>query len=245
MYLGDQIVTSTGLNTTFRIYWLPEDSTTLSFVDRAIPAYLFTNRFDAHCPVNGGADPCQRADQRIVGAVLQRNTPSPHTLSGSGANQLSFFWNVREGNGFPLPYSENATFGESTLAYQSRRYVWSGAQTWFYAAAGANDRGHVALSIFRFPPAATGINPQHYVGIDDDYNGSPPGWQVFFVRGSTGVWTSSNSGDYLRARLNSPGGVGWIASGYTRDAATAQYRPHFVEFQRGRDNRGTTRFDQQ
>jgi hypothetical protein len=239
MYLGDQIATVPNV-TTFRVYWQPEDTGTLSWVDRAITPFLFTDRFTAHCPVAGGADPCQRADMRITGGVLARNTPSPLSTGAAAAGQIDFYWNVKEGGSFPKPYTESAGFDEATLTYNARKLVWNSGTTWFYTAAAANDRGHVALSTMEFLP---GANPRHEVSLDDDYNGSPPGWSLVVVKASTGVWTSSSSGDYLRARMHSPQGVQWIATGYTRDAATAQYRPHYVVFERARDNSGSTRFD--
>jgi hypothetical protein len=178
MYLGDQIATVPNV-TTFRVYWQPEDTGTLSWVDRAITPFLFTDRFTAHCPVAGGADPCQRADMRITGGVLARNTPSPLSTGAAAAGQIDFYWNVKEGGSFPKPYTESAGFDEATLTYNARKLVWNSGTTWFYTAAAANDRGHVALSTMEFLP---GANPRHEVSLDDDYNGSPPGWSLVVVR---------------------------------------------------------------
>jgi hypothetical protein len=244
MYLGDQIVTNSGLNDQFRVYWIYESDAVLNFVDRTIAQYLFTNRFDAHCPVPGGVDPCQRSDQRITGAVLAHNTPLPNNVGAAG-DKIDFYWNVREGNGFPLPYVESAGFFADTIAYTLRKFIWNGGVTFFYAAAGANDREHVGLSLFQFNPVASGANPYHLIAIDDDYNTRPPAWELYVTFTSTGAWTASNSGDYLRARTHSPVGTAWIASGYTRNAAAAQYLPHYIVFGRARDVNGFNRFDQQ
>jgi hypothetical protein len=244
MFLGDQIVTNSGLNDQFRVYWVFDDSTGLNFADRTITPYLFTNRFTAHCPVPGGADPCQRADQRVTGGALVHHSPSPNGLGAAG-DKIDFFWNVREGNGFPVPYVESATFHAGTIAYTLRKLIWNPGLTFWYAAEGANDRGHPGISVLGFYPAASGTQPRHFIGIDDDYNGNPPGWEVYATYASTGNWTSSNSGDYLRARMHAPSGVAWIASGYTYNAAAGEYRPHYIVFGRLRDVNGFNRFDQQ
>ena len=243
MYMGDQIVTNTGLNDQFRVYWIFDNSTTLNFVDRTIAPYLFTNRGTAHCPGPGGYDPCQRADQRITGAVVQHNTPVPGTLGAAG-DKIDFYWNVREGNGFPLPYTESAGFQGNTINYVQRKFIWSNALTFFYAAAGANDREHVALSLLGFYPAATGIHPVHLVALDDDFNGNPPAWETHPIASSSGAWTTDGAGDFLRVRTHSPAGVAWIASGYVRNATQSQYAPMFTVFGRARDLNGMARFDQ-
>jgi hypothetical protein len=162
------------------------------------------------------------------------------STAAAGVGQIDFYWNVEEGSGFPRPYTESAGFDEASLTYNARKLVWNSGTTWWYTAAAANDRGHVALSTLEFPPTA---NPMYEVSLDDDYNGSPPGWFLFIIKASTGNWTSNNAGDYLRARSHAPQGVQWAATGYWRDAATAQYRPLYVVFERERDGNGSKRFD--
>jgi hypothetical protein len=241
MYMGDQIVTNTGLNDQFRIYWIFDDDPTLFFVDRTLAnPYLFTNG-SAVCTVPGGANPCARADQRVIGTALLHNSPLPGNL-GAAADKVDFFWNVRAGNGFTFPYVESAGFHGGTILQTQRRYIFNNSNTWFYAAAGANDRQHEAISVLGFFPAAAAA---HFVGIDDDFNGNPPGWEVYSVFTSTGNWTTSASGDYLRARIHSPVGAGWIATGYTSTGSANNYKPHYVVFGRARDAAGFTRFDQQ
>jgi hypothetical protein len=161
-------------------------------------------------------------------------------IGGVLANgQLDFFWNVRQGGGFPLPYVESAGFDAATIGYNARKLVWNPDLTWFYAAVAANDRDHVGMSVMAFFPT---IPAAHFVGIDDDFNGAPPGWEVAFVRLGAQNWTASQSGDYLRVRTSGPQGVGWIGTGYTRQIG--HYDPFFVEWRRGRDIRGTQRFEQ-
>ncbi len=241
MFMGDQVVTNSGLNDQFRVYWIFDDSTALNFVDRTIAQYTFTNR-NGTCIVPGGFNPCNRADQRVTGGAINHNTPTPAGLGAAG-DRVDFYWNVKEGNGFALPYVESATFHAGTILYQQRKYIFSASLAWHWAAVGANDRDHIGLSVMGFWPAASAINPQHYVGLNDDYNGNPPGWEVYTGFGSSAPWTASSGGDYLRVRKHSPVGTAWIATGYSRQAG--QYQPSYLVFGRARDLNGFNRFDQQ
>lgn len=247
MYMGDHIITSTGLNNTFRNYWIFDDNTTLNFVDRAITPWLFTSG-NASCPVLGGANPCARADHRIIGAVVQHNTPLPGNLGASG-DKVDYYWNVAQGNGLPLPYVDNASFHGSTITYLQRKLLAYSNLTPWYAAAGANDRQHVGLSMWGFWPAAVALQPQMLFGIDDDFNGNPAstGWELWTTAttNSDANWNSSSSGDYLRARSHNPTGTGWILTGVNRDAAGAEFRPTYAVWGRGRDVNAFNRFDQQ
>jgi hypothetical protein len=81
------------------------------------------------------------------------------------------------------------------------------------------------------------------VGLNDDYNTNPPGWEVYTGFGSTAAWTASSGGDYLRARKHSPVGTAWITTGYSRQPG--QYQPAYLVFGRARDLNGFNRFDQQ
>jgi hypothetical protein len=234
-------VTSTGLNNVFRVYWIFDDSTTLNAVDRTIASYLYTNG-NASCPVPGGTNPCARADQRIIGAVLEHNTPTPNGLGGAG-DKIDFYWNVRAGNGFPLPYTESAGFQGNTINYVQRKLIWSSGFTMFYSAVGANDRQHVGLQGLYFTPSA---HPCEVIGIDDDYNGNPhtSGWELYYGYCSSGAWTGSAAGDYQRVRTHSPSGVAWIASGYASIGSANNNWPNYIVFGRARDTNGFNRFDQ-
>jgi len=194
--------------------------------------------------VLGGANPCARADHRITGAVLEHNTPLPGNLGAAG-DKIDLYWNVRAGNGFPLPYTESAGFFGNTLAYVQRKLLAYTNATFFYVAAGANDREHVGLSMLGFYPPASGVNPQSVFGIDDDFNGNPPTWELWTVWTSAINWNQNASGDYLRARTHSPAGVGWIVSNYRAFGAGNNYRPNYTVWGRARDANGFNRFDQQ
>jgi hypothetical protein len=247
MYLGDHIITNPGgLNSTFRVYWIFDDNTTLNAVDRAIDPWLYTNG-NASCPVPGGSNPCARADHRIIGAVLEHNTPLPGALGAAG-DKIDFYWNVAAGNGFALPYTESAGFFGNTIAYVQRKLLAFSNATVFYAAVGADDREHVGLTGWIFWPVASATNPQMTFGIDDDFNPSADsGWELWVLGAlsSDANWNANNSGDYLRVRMHAPNGTGWILTGTNRDAGGGEFRPTYSVWGRGRDLNGFLRFDQQ
>lgn len=224
MYLGDQINNATG---TFRVYTQPENSGVLSFVDKVIPAWTFTNR-DGSCPVLGGMNPCLRADQRITDGYVANN--------GKSTGEIAFFWNVKQGGAFPYPYVEAAKFNESTKAVIGRPLLWNSAGAWHYAAVSPNERGHVGLAVNYFVNTGT---PRVYGGMDDDFNLT--GWTVAWMGASAGNPSGNSWGDYNRVRPYYPGGTTWAASAYTKNAAGVS-EPHLFIFGRGRDTRDFQRW---
>src|SRR5207247_40556 len=88
MYMGDQMISNTGLNDQFRLSWFLDDSPHMFFVDQTINPFLFTNG-NATCPTNGGGfgikDLCAgRMDHRIVGGVVEHNSRAPMGLGIAG-----------------------------------------------------------------------------------------------------------------------------------------------------------------
>lgn len=227
MYLGDQINNATTATTgTFRVYTQAENNdTTLSFVDKVIPAWLFTNKGDVVCTVLGGMNPCTRSDQRITSGYVANN--------GKSTGEIAFFWNVKQGGAFPKPYVEAAKFNESTKAVIGRPFIWSSVYAWHWAAASPNERGHVGLVVNLFEPT---LRPRVYAGVDDDFNLTPPGWEVGLLAASAGNPSASTWGDYNRVRPYYPGGTNWAASSYTKNALTVS-EPRLFIFGRARDTR--------
>lgn len=230
MYFGSS-ENSVGTNG-FRVYTWPESTTTLSNVLKSVPAWTSTARGSAHCPVPNGRNPCGRTDQRVTAGWVAKGV-------------IGFFWNVKEGGGFPYPYVNAATFRESDKAYLARPYLWFSTNAWIYGAAAPNIRGDLGIAAL----AAGGSvgYPRFFIGIDDDFNGVPPGWEVAAIVSSTS-WGLTNSGgegagDYLRVRRFSPVGTIFTASGYYGVAGSpVTYRGRFVAFGRGREQRAWTRW---
>ncbi len=224
MYLGD----TTNSAGTFSVFTQKEADTLLTQVDKAIPAWTFTNG-NATCTVLGGTSPCLRADQRITAGVVTNNSGAPGSLT-SGA--ITFFWNVKQDAvSYAKPYVNAASFNESTKAYIGRPNIWNPTYAWQYAAAGTNERGDIGITLYLFGSA---IRPYVYAGIDDDYNGNPPGWEVTAIAASAGNPSGNTWGDYSRVRPNYPCGTGFTASVYTKDVNNVS-EIRFVQFGRERD----------
>lgn len=214
MYLGDTLDSGmAGPTGTFRLYVQPENTTTLSFVDRSVPAWTYTER-NGLCTSAGDGNPCARTDQRVTsGWVRDRN----------GRSEVGFLWNVREGGGFPHPYIDAVTFDASTLAVSGRPMLWDTRCAWQYGAAAPNgpDLGIAAFYFCASQP------PAHAIGLAEPGDGQPR-WSMFYSRigelpTSTLVW-----GDYIRVRAGARGS--FLATGYTIGAAGAE--PFVVSFAR-------------
>ncbi|NML18894.1 sialidase family protein [Azohydromonas caseinilytica] len=228
MYVGDHLS-----NTSFRICSQPEANTALNCSSVAVPAWTWTPRGTASCIAPNGLNPCARLDHRINAGYLKED-------ESANRHELGFFWTVAQGAGFPFPYVNALAVDASTLAplpgARARPLIWTTSAAWVYAGAAPNARGALGIATWLI---GGGVYPQLYVGIDDDYNGFPPGWQVAFVAASNGV-VGNRWGDYVRVRMHSPDGNTWSASGHVTVNGTQQ--PRYVNFGRERDMNGYLRF---
>ena len=149
---------------------------------------------------------------------------------------VGFLWSAgrNENKGFPHPYINAATFHTSDLSYKDRPSIWSKTNAWTWAAAYPNERGDVAIALWKMSDTT---DPQLYVGIDDDFTGTSSPWQMQQVVSSTTSLTGINWGDYLRVRPHAPAGLGWILSGFVavKKGSDTVIEPHFVIFGRERD----------
>ena len=178
------------------------------------------------CPLPGGGDPCQNLSHRVIAGWIARG-------------KVGFFWNAAAGGGFPYPYVNAATFNAHTLAYESRPYIWNRNYAWAWAAAYPNERGDLGIATWRMGGA---LNPELYVGIDDQINGDPPAWEVKAVASSTTGSQSNNWGHYLRVRSHTPNDKAWIVSGFVsvqKGPVKGVSEPHFAIFGRANDERST------
>jgi hypothetical protein len=199
----------------------------LTFVDRAIPAWTFTNR-NGNCALPNSLNPCLRPDQRITSGWLAKGV-------------IGFFWNVKEGGGFAFPYVESATFRQSDQAYLGRPYIWNGSFAFQYGASAPNDRGHLGIECHML--GGTVGYPQIVIGADDDYNGVPPGWEIYSAGTST-IWGSNSMGDYLRVRVHQPGGTFWTSSAFVTKTVSSgiSVLPRYIVFGRSRDTNAFNRW---
>ncbi|GMT41652.1 MAG: hypothetical protein IEMM0002_0063 [bacterium] len=193
-----------------------------------VPAWTPTNRGDANCPVPNGSNPCGRFDDRMMAGYIARND--------GRAQEVAFFWNVAEGGSYAAPYIDGVKFRAGNRAIypgnKGRPLVWSGSTSFFTPAFSPNERGHVA-GVINY------VTPGYYVRagavIDDDYNGTPPGWSLYYLAGSSGGPSNDVYGDYNRVRPYYPGGAAWIGSFHTTTSSANNSNPQIAIFGRARD----------
>ncbi len=228
VYLGDTINPAAG---TFRIYKIAESGSSLTFVDRTIPAWTATAG-NGVCTISGGTNPCGKADQRIMTGWLR--------TGGTGVSELGFMWNVAQGGGFPMPYIEAAAFTLPAINYDTRPLIWNGSAAFQYPAAAPDARGSLGLTLTQFTSSSF---PTQLIGIDDDLNaGAPPPWEIRTLNSSSAGPDANRWGDYARVRPFQPGGIGWVAANYTEQPGAQNGQPRYTVFGRGRDRPGIKRW---
>ena len=165
--------------------------------DIHVPAWNHTGATD--CRVMDGSNPCSSILYQIRSGWIKDG-------------KVGFFWNVGAGctssfirpdlvrdTCFPFPYVNAATFSATTLAYLGRPYLWHPNFAWVNAFASPNDRG---VGIVAWKVGGTAGYPQVKAGIDDNFNGDPPGWEMHVVATGNAVTTGflDRLGDYLRVQ---------------------------------------------
>jgi hypothetical protein len=229
MYIGDH----GGLTNAFRVFWQPENSGSIFWVDRTIPAWTFEIG-NASCPGPDGLNWCARADSRIQAGWVRQ--PKYDAIG-----EVGFMWNALGAPGlpFPVPYVEAVTFRQDTLDVTGRPLIWDSVFTWHYPFASPNARGDLGVTV-------SGGSATAYVGtlfaIDDDYNARPPGWEVYYLRiGDSGAtaW-----GDYVRNRAYLPTQLGWVSGGHTQQGGSGggNTEPRYYVISRERDQRSILRY---
>ncbi|MDQ6832684.1 MAG: hypothetical protein M3008_04740, partial [Chloroflexota bacterium] len=220
-YLGDTR-NSAG---TFRLYTQSDADTILNFVDRAVPAWTFTNRGGADCTVPSGVNPCARLDQRITGGW-------------AGPEQVGFFWTVQQGGGFPFPYVDAVLINRDDLSVAGQPFIWSPSNAFTYGAAATNAHGDVGINTLL---VGGGNYPTPCMGIWDSYTAPPPDWQINCPIASDG-WDTAGMGDYITVRTYQPASTLFSASSYISAAGT--YTGYYFVFGRQRDANAWLRFSQ-
>lgn len=228
LYVGDHM----GTNNSFRVYYWPESTTTIFWWDHTIPAFTFEN--GGSCVVSGGTNPCSRADSRVNAGWVAKTTDN-------GTRTVGFMWNAAAGGGFPLPYTEAATFQEENLAGApiGRPFVWSSNATWQYANVHPNARGDLGVSIFVLGGGVT-TYPSSWFLIYDDQSVVPPGWENWSVK--IGAGGANGWGDFTQIRSFLPTQTGWVTAMWTIQSGAAQ--PGYTVIARPRDIPGIQHFYQ-
>jgi hypothetical protein len=220
-----------------RIWRWHEDSGSLTFWDRTVTAWNYTGRGQAICN-STTANWAARTDDRLLsGARYMINNTD---LKYPGRTVLGWWWNVKQGGGFPQPYVDGAAFFEDTLTQvpgaQGRPYIYSGVGCWLYPSFAANKRGDLGFAAHG--GFGTVMPPNVYAGIADDYTAAPPGFSVFQVQGSNARPSDNKWGDYNTVRAFLPTGDIWTGASHyipgSSNCATCS-NPVFFNFGRTRD----------
>jgi hypothetical protein len=215
---------------------LRDGSDTASVFTRSISPFLITERppasstLNGTCPLPDATDPCQRINDDINIGYMTRT-------------EVGWFWNVRQGAGFPFPHIRGARFslilpdpttGALDPLLIDEPDIWHPEHAWIYPGLGVNDAGHVGLTAY---DAGGGSYVRAAAALIDDLT---PSWSSLSFHGivtSSHGTTRNTWGDYQSVR---PYGncTGTFAAavhsmqGGSRDA-NAQHR--FAWFGRERD----------
>jgi hypothetical protein len=225
MYFGDH----RGFNNTFRVHRWPENSGTVPFVDRAIPAFTFENG-NGVCTTPDGLNPCARSDSRLLAGWVRKGKYQT-------VGEVGFMWDARQGGGFPYPYTEAVTLREDTLVVTGRPILWSSSGAWHYPFGSPNARGDLGLSITFMGGT---WYPSTIFLINDDLIAS--GWDVFTIR--VGNRGATAWGDYTRNRAFLPSQFAWVSSGHTQQGGSTGgfTEPRYYVITRPRDAPSVTRY---
>lgn len=224
--------------------WKWDESAGLTFYDRTIAAWAYTNRNQAVCGSSVGNWLARTDDRLLSGARYEIENSN---LKYPGRKVLGWFWNVKgvAGSSFPMPYIDAAAFFEDTMTqvpgFQGRPYVYNTANYCFaYPAVASNARGDLSM-VFNI-----GVTPYWRPGlaysIADDYSSAPPGWSFAIVRNSLARPADNKWGDYNTNRMHSPAMDAWVGAGhyivntvncYSQTAGCSQ--PFYFVFGRERD----------
>jgi hypothetical protein len=205
-------------NSQMILYKWPETSSSISIYTRNIPAWTFGNRDTMVCPGPDGLNWCARSDSRITGGFVKPGV-------------VGWYWNAKQGAGFPYPYINAATFRDSDLAYIGRPFLWSSAVAWMYGFMAPRPNGDLGIVAFY---GGGSYYPNFAAGVADVYSGTPPPYQMYNIVSSTNG--AQRWGDYDRVRLYAGSNLGpwWEASGYSMQGCSDNpcAQPRFVVFGR-------------
>lgn len=229
-------------NSTIGIWRWHEDSTTdpVLFV-RTVTSWTFTVN-DGVCGGTNGNWVSRVSSKLLAGA---RYCMMGTDIKRPGRMVLAWWWNVKEGGGFPYPYINGAAFYEDGLVQvgggYGRPYIWSSASCFAYPSAASNKRGDLGL-IFHFGPGQY-KNPCVGYIIVDDFTKILPSRTAYTVRTSNSRPSTNTWGDYNTVREFEPTQKVWVAGSHylptTNGAAPA---PVYFVFGRERDYQSWNRW---
>jgi hypothetical protein len=158
------------------------------------------------------------------------------TLANNGAPTVGFMWNAAACNSSecafnrPWPYIRVVRFDQSTLSEIDEPDIWNPSYAFQFPGVGVNARGHLGGPMFW---GGGSFFPTLVAFIWDDFSCNPfdCGWENYGAVGSS--QSTSDWGDYLNSRPDSPFSNTWVATGFSYDGT--KVTPQFMWFGRERD----------
>jgi hypothetical protein len=214
---------------TFRLYWWPEDEGTIYWVNRDVAASSFTN---PDC--RGGT-----GNYDFIERSTGWNITGFNLRGAIGAEGLLFFWNVGADGSHPQGHVHGALFQESDNTLIGQPHIWNPSTCFGYPALSSNLRGDYGLSIAMGGQSGGGGSAaQGYVGIADEYTGSPGYFgTVYLTADGTHNRSDGRFGDYFSVRQDIPCGNWFAATNYSLKSGSddTNVNARYVNFGRGRD----------
>jgi hypothetical protein len=192
-------ISGVGLGAVIRIYSWADNSVTVFFVDRSIPAFMYMARNSGqNCAGPGVTNWCQYADSRVLGGYTARGV-------------LGWSFNAKQDGGHPFPFTRRVVFSEATKTLLATSDYWNSNFAIQFMAWSPNARGHLAATFALGGGTSSPIYPGTGLYVQDDYG------PIFnYAGGASNACLSGNSGfyrwgDYLTVRPFYPAGIVWIA----------------------------------
>ncbi|MCB0163722.1 MAG: hypothetical protein KDI79_05820 [Anaerolineae bacterium] len=191
-----------------RIYRWAENSSSL-FWDNVNISSWTAGSFSCLSP--DGNNACGRIDGRMLGGWVANNV-------------IGFMWGSNaDGSTYSYPYVNVARFNQSNRSLIDQPRLWSNSTAWIYPSIGVNNRGHIAGPVFT---VGGGSYPTLRIIVADDYSGTPPPWENYFVRASTHGPERNRWGDYVSSRRHEQYANTWVSSGFTLQGGSGNGSTH-------------------
>jgi hypothetical protein len=251
MYWASNWPNSAPQNSRLKIIKMPDDPdmpTWFSVFTKTITPWTFTGQGQATC---GTPNWMGRLDQRVLaGARYFINSDGISDPRIPGRAILAWWWNVKEGGNFPMPYIDAAAFYEDTFdtvvptqvgGLLGRPYVWSSLECFAYPSVAANKSGDLGM-VFHYG-AGPGWEPKVAYSMADDYVWAPPGWVFYDVQNSNALPLDQQWGNYNTVREYDPSHGVWAAGSHYIPGTTSCTdcsEPIYFVFGRERDQGSLT-----
>ncbi len=187
---------SNNSTSSLRTYHWAENSNTIFWNDIGVATWSDSGRV---CTAPDGQNWCARAD-------------GSHGRTAWVANGIAgLMWNASQGGSFPFPYVDVARINVSNMTLIDQPIIWNPSFAWIYPGVGVDGRGHIAGTV---QWGGGGSYPNTGNFIYDDFDATPPPWEVYLLAGSADG--AGNWGDYYHSRPHGTNLYNWVATGETR-----------------------------